>query len=607
MNRKSLVLKTALIVFILNTVSINPSQAQNYINLYSFNILGEYSCGGDSTTAKESVFFLEFFADSTYNDTADYFVLTSNFDDGTFSVDSTLGSAGALPGPVLINYDIWHDYYYEGIYHPVFIIRAPDGVTDTVYFTIYVTYECGNIRGTTFRDNNSNCVFDSTDNILKYCPVKLLDSLGNFLTANFSNEFGQYYFSMPNGFSCQVQVDSNTNTGLVTTCPSGGTFSLTASTTPIYNDFGYDCFISAFDLGCYGTWNRFFVPGDTSYISVFAGNLSCQSTSGILKMTLGPQLTYAGFTLDGLAPTSVIGDTLIWNLDSLYISAGSVPIYEWLNEFSVVVPVVTDTTATLGDSLCINFSITPIAGDINTTNNTSDFCDMVNSSFDPNFKGVMPVGQGPLGIVPPDTYFKYTVHFQNTGTIAADNIYIWDELDNDLDFSTLEIIASSHEMIPSVLGDSVKFNFANINLPDSATSQFYSQGWVEYRIKAKSGLALGTSITNTAYIYFDYNPAVVTNTTLNTIDLASSINSHNENNNSLKVYPNPAGDQISVVASGKNYGIAYLIDFSGRIIETIKINSTGITNLNIEKYSNGIYQIIVPGDTVQKTKLVIIR
>src|SRR5678815_3973762 len=44
-----------------------------------------------------------------------------------------------------------------------------------------------------------------------------------------------------------------------------------------------------------------------------------------------------------------------------------------------------------------------------------------------------------------------------------------------------------------------------------------SHGGVVYRIMTDSLLPDPTEITNTAYIYFDYNSPVITNTTLNTI------------------------------------------------------------------------------------------
>lgn len=83
-------------------------------------------------------------------------------------------------------------------------------------------------------------------------------------------------------------------------------------------------------------------------------------------------------------------------------------------------------------------------------------------------------------------------------------------------------------------------------LPDSNKDAVGSQGFVAYKIQPYSNLPEATAIVNTAYIFFDFNPAVVTNTTLNTISYFISVP---ENNNALKdvsVYPNPAKAELFV-------------------------------------------------------------
>jgi hypothetical protein len=40
-----------------------------------------------------------------------------------------------------------------------------------------------------------------------------------------------------------------------------------------------------------------------------------------------------------------------------------------------------------------------------------------------------------------------------------------------------------------------------------------------YSIKLLNNLPIGTQIKNTAYIYFDFNEAVITNTTVNTLSV----------------------------------------------------------------------------------------
>ena len=68
-----------------------------------------------------------------------------------------------------------------------------------------------------------------------------------------------------------------------------------------------------------------------------------------------------------------------------------------------------------------------------------------------------------------------------------------------------------------LFGSKVHFNFVNINLVDSTTNAEASKGYVSYRVKPLANLPLGTTIENTASIYFDFNTPIVTNTVSNVI------------------------------------------------------------------------------------------
>ena len=61
------------------------------------------------------------------------------------------------------------------------------------------------------------------------------------------------------------------------------------------------------------------------------------------------------------------------------------------------------------------------------------------------------------------------------------------------------------------------FTFDNIMLPDSNINEPESHGFIKYSISPKNTLFPGQTIKNTANIYFDFNPAIITNTTFNKI------------------------------------------------------------------------------------------
>lgn len=137
-------------------------------------------------------------------------------------------------------------------------------------------------------------------------------------------------------------------------------------------------------------------------------------------------------------------------------------------------------------------------------------------SYDPNDKLVNP--ERPEGYALFDEYLTYTVRFQNTGNAEAYDVVIRDTLDENLDPATFEYISSSHEnVLTTTMEDSkyLTFDFRNIFLPDSTTNFDESQGYVSYRIKTKEGIEEYTPVENTASIYFDFNPPIVTNTTQN--------------------------------------------------------------------------------------------
>jgi hypothetical protein len=119
-----------------------------------------------------------------------------------------------------------------------------------------------------------------------------------------------------------------------------------------------------------------------------------------------------------------------------------------------------------------------------------------------------------------------------------------------LQLSTLKIISSSHfdKLSFSTDSPSIYFNFLNINLPDSGKSYSGSQGFVTFQVEPVKGLVPQTVITNTANIYFDANPAIVTNLVKNTIvnNIPLAIISNGDAYSSWTIYPNPNNGKLII-------------------------------------------------------------
>jgi len=128
------------------------------------------------------------------------------------------------------------------------------------------------------------------------------------------------------------------------------------------------------------------------------------------------------------------------------------------------------------------------------------------------------------------------------------------------------------------------WEFENINLPDSITNEPASHGFVNYRIRPKSGLENGTTIENQAEIYFDFNEPIITNTVQNIIqDVAPG------KGGLLKIFPNPVSTQTSIEIVPKDLSLKQVQ------IKSISIyNSIGqlmIKDKNVDNYRYRMYQI----------------
>lgn len=147
-------------------------------------------------------------------------------------------------------------------------------------------------------------------------------------------------------------------------------------------------------------------------------------------------------------------------------------------------------------------------------------CDVIINSYDPNDKTGFPLGFFAQHYITANDPLEYRVRFQNTGNDTCYTVVIRDTISSFLDLGTFQPGASSHPYTVIMnAGREVVFRFENINLPDSNTNEPASNGFVNYNIRQVPGNAPGTEILNTAYIFFDFNGAVITNTSLHTIEI----------------------------------------------------------------------------------------
>ncbi len=141
----------------------------------------------------------------------------------------------------------------------------------------------------------------------------------------------------------------------------------------------------------------------------------------------------------------------------------------------------------------------------------------VTCAYDPNDITGIPEGYTDDHLVLPDTRMEYLIRFQNTGNAPAGTVMVVDSLDEDMDFSTFQLVANSHSVMTTIDENGrVEFLFEDINLPDSIADEPGSHGMISYKIDFIDNIEIGEEVNQTGYIYFDNNPPVITNTTWHT-------------------------------------------------------------------------------------------
>lgn len=450
------------------------------------------------------------------------------------------------------------------------------------------------ISGKVYNDQNQDCMQISEpnlSNVMVYCSpgggYDFTDANGNYSFAGLPP--GNYsLFQANNGYITPLCPVGAINVSL----PVGGM----SSTGNVFADSFWvvkDLSISAYN------YPNVPITGNPYTNTLYIHNYGSVSQNPVVTCVHDANLTFTGANP---APTSynATTHTITWNLAVLNPYNGSTAI-----EVHYQVP----PTTVYGTVLAFVLNVTPNANDVTPQNNQSVYNTTVVSSYDPNYIEVFPKGEGVLGLINhSDSILHYVIHFQNTGTWAAQTVAIRQPLDDNFRINSVKPEASSHEYEVNIAPDNTLiFTFNNINLPDSSSDEPQSHGFVAYTVHLNKDLAFGTELTEKADIYFDYNTPVSTNEVLNTIKSPT-----NPSTDNLIIYPNPAQDLVQIQSKELSYKFVSIevINLLGVVIyrkDWFITDGKGLAiDLNTSSLSNGLYFIKVktPEDVMSRTLLI---
>lgn len=505
--------------------------------------------------------------------------VTTYYGDATYDV--TPLSTGFLSSA-----EIFHNYNTPGTYTVKQVLNSSGVPLDS--FEIHYDYHyCHSIPVKFYFDANSNCSFDTADQLLDQPVLTEVDSNGVAIDT-ISTFSGFYYHATGAPGTIYGFKILSLPTGLIPSCPSTGILYTTIQAGVNYYPAQYagiNCSGSGFDLAVYGSTKcgRHLSEG---FISV--SNSSCVTAPSTVTLVCSPQYVFGSSVP---SPTSVVGNVVTWSFSSITNMAPVKIGYSLYRTGTWLVP---------GDTINTSYSVSPISGDGDPSNNNQVRIDTVKSSFDPNSIEV-----NPSGYIAAGTQLTYTVHFENTGNAPAANIYVMDTLSDYLLDGSMRVIMSSAKMnvykYRAGGHNIVKFDFPNINLLDSSHHN-QCDGMFMYSIKTMPGLANGTTIFNSAGIYFDDNEVVPTNIVENIIGTpALSTQSLNGIQN-VSLFPNPATNVLGIRTDEGAFNSFVITNQVGQVLLQGQLMGTQ-KNVDIKSLAPGLYYISLKGDqgnTVRK-------
>lgn len=439
------------------------------------------------------------------------------------------------------------------------------------------------LEGRLYYDFNSNLVYDVDDYPIENHLV-ILDPGLYYTSSDVEGKFSITVYD-----SIAFQISTLAPEYFIQEYPLAPTYHL-AEVTPALFDadtihildsldfiFGAQTTLSDISIDLIGTP---VVAGFTGIFNVTIKNKGVLPIdSGIVEVQIDPYFIFDSTDVDIY---TIEDNVLTWN----YFDLG---VFE-TRLFHIYVTATIDPLA--GETLTNIAIIEPIADDFFTEDNIDSLILDEYHSWDPNSKEVFPAGIGENGSIDPlTTSLEYTIHFQNTGNYPASFVRLIDTISAYLDYYSIQTISASHNYtMDYIFPNIVVWRFDDINLPDSTSDVLGSQGFVHFKINVNSDLPVGTVIQNTAAIYFDFNPPIVTNTVTSTLEIANVLTDA-DLPSTILIFPNPTNDYLFFMglSDNRDYAISIYSVLGEEVISMKNKVKSGTSGIDVSQLPAGIY------------------
>jgi uncharacterized repeat protein (TIGR01451 family) len=472
-----------------------------------------------------------------------------------------------------------HDYSQAGIYNALVTVTSGTSGqlagSSTIEWVITNTSNCGFF--------NVISLLNPSATFLQNIPYDVTNGAGVTTTIYPKNSFGNAYYTeldvTATPYTVGVSAAWLQNNGYIQTSPDFviSSFDATGHALGVPMNMTLECggngMVSNLEVTSAAAF-QFVAPIQQGNVNVQVCNISCGN--------------YANSTIKIAIPAGVLPN--ISNLPNATFANDTVTITEAYLSGCMSYGFPCTFAGNTPAGTLFEFSAEVSAqGEQDFVFNQSSFVATVLNSYDPNDKQC----QLPTYIQPDvQENLQYIVRFQNDGNFPALNVVVRDTISTNLDLSTFRFIGSKHPASYSLdpVSREVVFRFSGIQLLPSVDSLEGSQGYVTYEIDELANLTLNSEIQNTAYIYFDFNPAIITNTTLN---INGYVGLSSLSNQRIEVYPNPSNGQLLI--KGMEAGEIEIYSITGKCV--FKENYSCGKILDLSNLTSGMYVVYGHSDS----------
>ena len=450
--------------------------------------------------------------------------------------------------------------------------ETAEDIANAMFQKCGTTFELNQLNVDVFNDQSLDCIYDMAEIGVENIKVTVDNGTSSF--SKFTDVDGKISLLMQSG-DYELSIDKPS--ALWTSCNNPQTINFPNSDEILDTEVGLQALEDCVSFSTSIATNILRRCFESNLYVNYCNNGTITSVGTFVSVTLPDSVSFVA---------SNYPDFTIQN-QTITFDIGAVPALEC---GKITITVFPHCDMELGGEVCISSLVFPDDDCDSYEINFDENCDIIVGSYDPNDKRAFPYFGSDTYPVLPDGEIDYQIRFQNTGNDTAFTVVIVDVISENLDLSSFKKGVCSHDCEIEINdGREIRFTFNDILLPDSTTNELASNGFVTFTIDMVAGLQEGELMENTADIFFDFNDAVVTNTTTHVIDLGiTSTADLDFESKTFSLAPNPAKNDLRITTTNDNYSKVIITDIKGLLVGNYEMKNKEVI-INTHEFSTGIY------------------